>query len=171
MDYLVNTIIGTASGVLAAIIYLRWYLNQRRPIIEVSPYICKMEIDNQLNYLFKLVNKTDFDLFDVKFEATFFKPVGHNGKNLQSKDIALKDDYLLHLSKKDDADIYNLHAKWIRTEEDIEARWTDESSFIRLTITSKHSLSGLSQVCVKDYDSKRWITNKIYNSGDDLTVK
>ena len=95
-----------------------------------------MEIDGETNYLFKLVNKTDYDLFDVKFETTFYKPVGMNGKNLQSKDITLKDDYILHLPKNNDSDIYNLHAKWIRTSEDIEARWTDASSFIRLTITS-----------------------------------
>lgn len=75
--------------------------------------------------------------------------------------------YIPH-NKKDDK--HNLHAIRIRTTNDIEQQWTDDSSFIRLTIMAKHSLSGLNRVFSRDFHNKDCITTKKFVSGDDLTV-
>ena len=44
-----------------------------------------------------------------------------------------------------------MHAQRVSTLENLEAKWTDKSSFIKLTIISKHSLSGLNRVYSKEF--------------------
>lgn len=172
MEYIISIIIGILSGVLAAIIFLKWYLDKTRPLISVSPHICKMTIDGATNFVFKFVNNTACELYDVRVETTFYKPIGGvDGKNLRGKDIILVDDYMLHIPQKNEHDIHNLHAKWVRTTEDVETSWNDVSSFIRIKITAEHSLSGLRKIFVKDFDSKACITPKQFCSGDNLGVK
>jgi len=51
-----------------------------------------------------------------------------------------------------------------------EEKWTDKSSFIKLTIIAKHSLSGLNKVYSKEFYSVDCITEKQFVSGDSLKV-
>lgn len=67
-------------------------------------------------------------------------------------------------------DAHNLHAVRIRTTDNIEQMWSDTSSFIRLSIIAKHSLSGFNKVFIKDFLNKDCITEKRFLSGNDLTV-
>lgn len=48
--------------------------------------------------------------------------------------------------------------------------WSDASSYIRLTVIAKHSLSGFTNIFVQDFYSKDAITTKKFKSGDDLGV-
>lgn len=163
---------GVISGVLASYLFLVCFMKRKRPKIVISDYISKEEIDGETNYLFKFVNKTKSEIFDVRIEPTFYKPFGDmNGTNLRSKDIKLKDNFISNIPCKSVSDAHNIHAMRIRTVEKLEEKWGDESSFIRLTIIAKHSLSGLNKVFVKDFHSKGCIVTKRFQSGDDLGVK
>jgi hypothetical protein len=128
-------------------------------------------IDEKENYLFKFVNFTNCDIFDVNIELTLFKPVGQlDGKNLKSKDIKLKDNFIAYVPFEKKSDDYNLHAMRLRTEENLEMLWNDHSSFIRISIVAKHSVSGMSIVQTHDYLSIDCITERKFNSGNDLAV-
>ena len=114
---------------------------------------------------------TDSEIFDIHIELTFYKPIGdYNGGNLQGEDIKLKDNFISYMPCNSNNDPHNLHAVRIRTTDDIEQMWSDPSSFIRLSIIAKHSLSGFNKVFIKDFLSKDCITEKRFLSGNDLTV-
>ncbi|HET7360328.1 MAG TPA: hypothetical protein VFI78_00175 [Salinimicrobium sp.] len=125
----------------------------------------------ETNFFFKFINKTDSEIFDVRVEPKFYKPVGDiKGRNLQGKDIKLKDDFFMHIPCNRRDDLHNLHAIRVRTTHNIENDWIDDSSFIRLTIVAKHSLSGLNKIFYKDFLTKDCITTRKFVSGDDLGV-
>lgn len=167
-----SIVIGILSGFVASYIFLRFYLKYQRPKIDISNYISKVSVDGEVSYFFKFVNRTSSEIFDVHIEPTFYKPVGDfNGRNLFGKDITLIDNYAAYIPYEKKNDMHNLHAMRVRTLDNLEAFWEDESSFVRLTIMAKHSLSGLNKVFVKDYLSKDCITSKKFLSGNNLEVK
>ncbi|HLT50926.1 MAG TPA: hypothetical protein VKZ93_03150 [Arenibacter sp.] len=175
MDFLfvnlIALIIGVASGVLASYIFLTKYLKNKVPNIKISNFVSLREFQGEWNYFLKFVNHTDCEIFDVRVELTLYKPIGDiNGTNLQGKDVVLKDNFFSYLSKSDLNDERNLHALRVRTTTDILGMWDDQSSFLRLTVIARHSLSGLNKVFVKDYKSKDLIVKKKFMSGDDLSV-
>ena len=171
MNFLISLVLGVIAGIIASYLFLMYFLKKKKPIIEISGFISKTVFDGETNYFFKFVNKTDSEIFDIRVEPTFYKPVGDlGGKNLQGKDIVLKDNYFMQMPCNKENDIHNLHAKRVRTLTNLEEKWTDDSSFIRLTIIAKHSLSGMSKVFFKDFNSRECITEKKFLSGDDLSV-
>ena len=88
MDFLLNLIIGVASGVAASYFFLKFFLSKKKPIIAISDHISKQIVNNENSYLIKFVNMTDSEIFDIHIELTFYKPIGdYNGGNLQGKDI------------------------------------------------------------------------------------
>jgi hypothetical protein len=52
---------------------------------------------------------TDSEIFDVRVEATFFKPFGDlNGTNLQGTDIVIKGSFFMYIPKRRKEDQHNL---------------------------------------------------------------
>ncbi|MGB5942186.1 MAG: hypothetical protein WBG71_04840 [Leeuwenhoekiella sp.] len=171
-NFIISLVAGILSGIFASYFFLMFYLRNKRPKIAISPFISKVESNGEITFQFKFINQTNSEIFDVYFEPTFYKPFGDfNGRNLQSTDIPLKDNSLSYIPFKKENDIHNLHAMRIRTSVNLENQWTDDSSFIRLTIIAKHSLSGLNKVFVHDFLTKDCITTKKFLSGDNLEVK
>ena len=171
-QYLISLIIGILSGIVASYLFLMYFLGRKKPIIEISEHISKVQFKGETNYFFKFVNKTDSEIFDVRVEATFFKPVGDlNGTNLHGTDITLKDSFFMYIPKNTKEDQHNLHCMRLRTVENLEEKWTDPSSKIRLTIIARHSLSGFNKVFFKEFNSIRCISTKQFISGDSLEIK
>jgi hypothetical protein len=167
-----NFLISIIAGLISSYVFLVHFLLSKKPEIILSTQISKVNIDGAINYLFKIVNMTDSDIFDVHIELTFYKPVGaYNGDNLQGRDIALKDNFIAYLPQEKKEDPFNLHAVRIRTTEAIEEKWEDESSFIRLTVIAKHALSGFNKVFVQDYKSKEVISSNKFLSGNSVSLK
>ncbi|MFV5686375.1 hypothetical protein ACM55I_13105 [Flavobacterium sp. GB2R13] len=172
MSDFISLLIGIISGLIASYLFLIFYLKKKRPIIKISNYISKIEYKGEINYFFKFINATNSEIFDIHIETTFYKPVGDfNGSNLVGNDITLKDNFSAYIPCENKNDSHNLHAMRVRTVDEIEKDWIDESSFIRLTIIAKHSLSGLNKVFHKDFLSKDCITTKKFLSGNSLDVK
>ncbi|CAL2095556.1 conserved protein of unknown function [Tenacibaculum sp. 190524A02b] len=169
---IVSLVLGIISSIIASIVFIKFFLGSKRPKIEISKYISKVEKDGNTLYYFKFVNKTKSEIYDVNIECTFHKPVGDfGGKNLRSTDVKLSDHFCAYVASSNPSDDNNLHAIRIKTEEDILSKWDDSSSFIRLTIIAKHSLSGFNKVFTEDFNSKDCITDKKFQSGDNLDVK
>ncbi|WP_026729506.1 hypothetical protein [Flavobacterium denitrificans] len=170
-EVFLGIIISIITGVISSYLFLMYFLNRKRVKIEISSYISKVTFEEQTNYFFKFVNKTNSEIFDVRIEPTFYKQVGGvGGMNIQGKDILLKDNFISYIPCKQKSDTNSLHAMRVRTVEDIEMNWSDASSYIRLTVIAKHSLSGFTDIFVKDFYSKDVITTKKFKSGDDLGV-
>ena len=170
-ELFIGIVISIITGLLSSYLFLMYFLNRKRVKIDISSYISKVTFEGQTNYFFKFVNKTNYEIFDIRMEPTFYKQVGAiGGMNLQGKDITLKDDFISYIPRRKNTDANNLHAMRIRTIENLEENWADASSFIRLTIIAKHSLSGFTDVFVKDFHTKDSITTKKFKSGDSLDV-
>ncbi|WP_264537235.1 hypothetical protein [Flavobacterium sp. N1736] len=166
-----GTIISIFTGIISSYLFLMYFLNRKRVKIEISSHISKVTFEGQTNYFFKFINKTNSEIFDIRIEPTFYKQVGGvGGMNIQGKDIELKENFISYIPYKKKNDTNSLHAMRVRTIEDIELNWSDASSYIRLTVIAKHSLSGFTDVFVKDFYSKDVITTKKFKSGDNLDV-
>ncbi|MHC0440399.1 hypothetical protein [Flavobacterium sp. 3-210] len=171
VEVLLGIIISIVTGVISSYLFLMYFLNRKRVKIEISAHISKVTFEGQTNYFFKFVNKTNSEIFDIRVEPTFYKQVGGvGGMNIQGKDILLIDNFISYIPGKRKSDNNSLHAMRVRTVEDIEGNWSNPSSYIRLTVIAKHSLSGFTDIFVKDFYSKDAITTKKFKSGDDLGV-
>ncbi|OXA75519.1 hypothetical protein SAMN05444397_101675 [Flavobacterium aquidurense] len=170
-EIIVGIVISIITGVISSYLFLMYFLNRKRVKIEISSYISKVTFEGQTNYFFKFINKTNSEIFDIRIEPTFYKQIGGvGGMNIQGKDIVLKDNFISYIPCKKKSDNNSLHAMRVRTIEDIESNWSDTSSYIRLTVIAKHSLSGFTDIFVKDFYSKDVITTRKFKSGDDLDV-
>ena len=174
MDYIlliITILLGIISSYIASYFFLLFFIKSKKPKIIISNHISKVEFKGETNYLFKFVNKTKSEIFDIKVEPKFYKPFGDTkGKNLNGKDIQLEDNFFMHIPQQKEDDKFNLHAMRVRTLKELDTEWTDEASFIGLTIIAKHSLSGLSKVFYKEFNTVDCITEKKFASGDDLNV-
>ncbi|MDB4289465.1 hypothetical protein N9887_00115 [Flavobacteriaceae bacterium] len=102
------------------------------PKIVISEHISKVKREGVTRYEFKFINQTKSEIFDVRIEPVFYKPYGDlEGMNLKSTDIKLVDNFISSISKKRKIDKNNMHAQRVSTLEDLEAKWTDKSSFIK----------------------------------------
>lgn len=170
-EIILGIVISIITGVISSYLFLMYFLNRKRVKIEISSYISKVTFEGQTNYFFKFINKTNSEIFDIRIEPTFYKQVGGvGGMNIQGKDIVLKDNFISYIPCKKRSDSNSLHAMRVRTTEDIESNWSDTSSYIRLTVIAKHSLSGFTDIFVKDFYSKDAITTKKFKAGDALDV-
>lgn len=166
-----NAIIGVVTGVLASYIFLTCYLKHKRPRIKISEKISRHTIKGHKNFVFKFVNMTKDDIFDVSIELVLYKPIGTvNGTNLRGKQISLVDDFTAYLPKESKGDPHNLHAIRVRTTENLDQEWKDGSSFLQLTVIAKHSLSGLNKVFHQNYMSRECISDSKFKSGNDLSL-
>jgi hypothetical protein len=170
-EIILGIVISIITGVISSYLFLMYFLNRKRAKIEISSYISKVTFEGQTNYFFKFINKTNSEIFDIRIEPTFYKQVGGvGGMNIQGKDIVLKDNFISYIPCTKKSDANSLHAMRVRTTEDIESNWNDTSSYIRLTVIAKHSLSGFTDIFVKDFYSKDVITTRKFKTGDDLDV-
>jgi len=160
-------------GLVTSYLFLKHYLSKKVPKISISEHICKQELQGETNYLFKVVNNTDCEIFDLKVELTLLRPFNsQTGKNIKSQDIKFVDANFYYLRKKNLSDEYNLHALIFRTTENLEEIWGEDENHkeLRLTVIGKHSLSGFNKVFTHTFLTKSCIVNKKFNAGDDIGV-
>lgn len=168
----ISLLVGIISGLIASYVFLALFLDRKRPNIEISEWISKTVINEKENFLFKFVNLTEKEIFDVRVEATFYQPFGDlDGMNYRLKDIELKDNFIAYMPCQAKDDTHNLHCARIRAIDKLDTQWQNDSSFIRFTVIAKHSLTGLNKVFVRDFHHKNRITNKSFVSGNSLNVK
>jgi hypothetical protein len=175
MDFALALLLGVISSYISSYLFLKRFVNAKRPEIEISPQIAYHlnKKDNCRYHYFKFVNKTDADIFDVSCELTFMKAInGVDGQNLVGDDVQLNDDFFSQINQKRRDDVNSQHAYWIFTKTDVASMWEEQGnhSFLRLKIIAKHSLTGLSKVFYKDFFKANVIIPGEFRQGDDLTV-
>ena len=169
-NILIGLLIGVSSGFISSICFLKFFLSKKIPRIKISDYISKQSINNQECFIFKFVNLTNSELFDVKFNLIIFTPVGDlNGANIQGNEIKLSENFMPFIPAKSKDDKFDSYAIRIRTIENIEELWK-KNTFLRLTIIAKHSYSGFNKVFIKDFNKEN-ISIKEFVSGESLDVK
>lgn len=146
-------------SVIASFIFLFAILFLFKPKIEVSSFICKGELPLEpgTNYFFiKIVNKSIFSAYDIRVDIHRVRkyptpPTGMTNNRLIPLTMVLNN--LSHLGpyrplwwRKDAAHCYRL-----RSAEDLEAIINDDSQAVRLVISAKHGLTGLTKVCEQEY--------------------
>jgi len=151
--------ISILESLIASIIFIFLLLIYLRPRLKISTKIGseKDTIDNsnELYYLFKVVNMSWYSAYDIYVELNLLIPYNvKEGINYRSISLPLKRDKLNFIApfrpkwyKKD----YGQHAMIFRTKEDLSKILEKNSNILRLQVTLKHGLSGLSKVYHKSY--------------------
>lgn len=171
MEYFLSILVGIVSGLLASYIFVKYYIQKNVPNVVISSYISFIEHKGRNVYMFKFVNKTDVPIFDVRLELTLMQSVGAlDGRDIINDDISLADDFFSYIPTKDNNDIHSLHAYRAHTDEDIRQIWGNNTSFLRLTIMAKHSLTGLNKVFFRDFNHNSCIDDKDFEQGDNLNL-
>ncbi|MDM1073641.1 hypothetical protein HX001_14220 [Empedobacter brevis] len=170
INFLQSIIVGIITGVGASVAFLKFYIPTLKPKIEISESICKRKGDDgKIEYLFKFVNKSNVEIFDVTVEPAFFKEFGaSDGRHKKRSKIYLKTNKITFIPKEDKHDNLNSHAIIVKTNHDLSSKWKDESSYIHITIMCRHSLSGFNKVFHKTFNSKDCIQEGMFCSGNSL---
>ncbi|MDM1408588.1 hypothetical protein [Myroides sp. DF42-4-2] len=172
---LVSVVIGILTGVLASYIFLKYFLQTLKPSIEISNYICKTKREGQTLYIFKFINKTKYELFDVTLDLSSYKTIGaFGGQNLRITKINLKQSKISSIPTYNPKnDKHHTYAAIISTEENLNdffKKSYNQSDYLKLTVIAKHSLSGLNKVFTQDFHASHCIKNKNFAFGDSLEL-
>lgn len=152
-------LMGLIGNIIASFIFLFVLLFLFKPKIAISPFICKGELQNEpgVKYFFiKVVNKSLFSAYDLKVEINMVQryptpPSGMNNNRLTT--LTLVADRLPHLGP--------YRPRWIRKEashcfrfrsrDDLSKILNNDSQIVKITISAKHGLTGLTKVCEAEY--------------------
>ena len=147
------------ASLIASIIFIFLLLLYLRPNIKISPYVCQQKdtFDNSGRecYMFKVVNLSLFSAYDIAVELSSLVsyPV-KDGMNFRFFPLTLKTDKLNFIAsyrpkwyRKNYAD----YAMIFRTYDDLKEILDNERNSIKIQVTLRHGLTGLSKVHYMDY--------------------
>lgn len=149
-------------------------LKYLRPYLVISDDIsCIKDKDGENIFLIKILNKSFFDVFDVRVD--FFKvriiPMPNNKTNKKIKELPLIDPFIPHIKKWDKKDFNAEYAYRVICKENlIEILNGNEDVILEIKIIARHGLSGLSNVFYKRYKSYN-IKEGEFLWGKDLTIR
>lgn len=178
-----NILISLAVNLVSSFVFLYLVLYMLRPKISICNQIVrqKSEIPGEANrdtYVFKIVNKSMFDAFDIQLELFSLKQikVTSNGINERSVPLSLKLKEIKHIPPYMKTRVckkrsYAKHAVLFRSFEDIDSILKDENQTIQLQITLRHGLTGLSRVYKTDYISHDDIIEGQFEFGNSIGIK
>lgn len=152
---------GALASLLASFVFLFLILFILAPSIKVSNYIVKRKGVASRNepetvYVFKFVNKSYFNCFDVNFELFKLErlPQGNEQWDTRYKRMEIVESSLKYVPGYWYFGVTNRAASFAvlpKTYENIEALIDDDHVFLQLQITAKHGLTGISRVFKKDF--------------------
>ncbi|NOX37708.1 MAG: hypothetical protein GXO78_09245 [Calditrichaeota bacterium] len=155
--YLIAILIGIFSSLIASFTFI-FFLARLRPRIEISSKIAKRIGENQNpEYRIKIINRTPRSIINIKAQLHLMAPVSTPGGIIMtSKEIKLKRDEIMEISRFNKKDPLAGYAFRFVTFENIDEIWQDDTHFfLRFRIHATDSFSGFSRVFVKDYHKKR----------------
>ncbi|MDD4991617.1 MAG: hypothetical protein PHR83_05215 [Paludibacter sp.] len=144
-NYLGIIVTGLFTSLISAILFL-YILSLLRPKIEISPEISKsISLTNKLKYTVKVINKTRFDVYDIKAQLHIIRKCQTpSGEIEKSELIELKRDDPFILGKFDKKDVNADYAFRFVTYIDLESIWTDDNNdILKFRVICKHQISGV----------------------------
>ena len=145
-------ITGIGCSLLASFIFLFLILFFLRPTIRISPYVSRQmdEEKGQIKFVFKIVNKSIFSVFDIRAELAELEklPVEGPNMNIRIKKLKLVHDgrveYMPRFKSKKRCKPYALHAiRFNSFDLEIDNILKDHTKSLQFSITARHGLTGL----------------------------
>lgn len=172
-------IIGISSSLIASLIFLFILLFFLRPNLRIAPSIClqKDVFDNTGRncYIFKVINLSYFSAYEISIElcnqVTY--PV-KDGINYRYFPLKLKTDYLNYVAPfrpKWFKSEYGKYAMLFISHENILEIIENERNSIKIQVTLKHGLSGLTKVFNKEFVSTSDVINGHFAFGNNFKIK
>jgi len=137
-------------SITASIIFLL-LLFLLRPWIKISKKIAFYDG----KYWIKTINRSYFRLFDVKFQLTIKHPHGSpGGMNVKYTRLELRKDTKLTYPRRllfERRSEFFEHAVLVAIDDDIRAKWSNESDTLEFIVIAKHGLSSFSKIFKVEY--------------------
>ena len=161
---------GILSGLVASFLWLLLF-RRFRPKIQISEQIALSRLDGPISYRVKVLNKSRFDLLDMRLEFTLVEPRNMPGGTIYHRvPLSVRPAELVVLpakpwmawrDKKKFPD-----ATRIKLDEDLDAVWTDRlHTNLRLRISGKHSLSGVGRSFEVEFHEGSCIVEGSFRTG------
>ena len=170
-EFIMSSFTGLVSGVVSSLLFF-WFISMMRPKIELSGMICTDVDPDGRFYAFKIINKTKYNLLDLRAEMILKTPVNSNGgPNYTHRWLTIKKETYLLFPKYNLKDAKAEYALVLGTREDLSSLWTDQAQFLQVKIHLKHSFSGISKSFVKEYYTKKsCVKEGMFNFGDSFEI-
>lgn len=161
-------------SIISSFVFIFLLLKTMRPNIQISPEICRKDIGGQDWYIFKVVNRSRYDLYDIKFRLIQKTPyLANKGSkiNYQLNELPLSTTHEDHFAKCRRKHGYGDHALLLRTDHNIENDIKDKDNSIKLTVTGRHGLTNLTRIKSQDFNKISQINDgKEFKFGRSLDV-
>lgn len=163
--------INVLCSIIASFIFLFIVLFFFKPKIRLSPFICKSQYNDGIDYFyfFKMVNVSLFSAYDVSIELLEVDryPISNGQMNNRFRQLTLVSNrvssipgYLPSWIRKNAP-----YALTFRSTEDLEKLLGNDYKSIMIQVTLRHGLTGLVKVHAKEYSNKSDIRIGKFNYG------
>ena len=171
-------LMGISTSLVASLIFLFILLIFLRPRVKIAPIICLQkdifENTSRDCYIFKIINLSYFSAYDISLElcnqVTY--PV-KDGINYRYFPLKLKTNHLNFVApyrprwyKKE----YGKYAMLFITYENISEIIDNERNSIKIQVTLKHGLTGLTKVFSAEYVSTSDIAKGYFAFGNNFKI-
>lgn len=156
---MVGFLMSLVGNMLASFLFLFSLLFFFKPRVAISPFICKGQLHAEPGkeyYFIKVVNRSFFSAYDLKVEMNMVQlyPTPPSGmKNNRLTPLSLVADRLTHLGAYRPAWMRKeaMHCFRFRSSDNLGSILNDDTQLIRITVSAKHGLTGLTKVCEEEY--------------------
>ncbi|WP_422858888.1 hypothetical protein ACOKFD_16275 [Flagellimonas sp. S174] len=164
-----SMVIKIICGLLASAVFLYILFIALKPKLKISEWVCiyeeeKEEKDengkpvkkNTVWYEFKVVNRSLYNAYDVRFSLNLRVPfiVNSNKVNHNILPIEMREDYLPYIPRYRRAKGFAEHAIIVGTKHDIMTDINTANLDYELTVIAKHGLSNMTSIAYKRFESK-----------------
>jgi len=169
MDVVGTIALALLTSFVASALFLL-SLTRIRPKFAISPQIARSVRGEELSYAIKVINRTRFDLIDVRARLENLVIIaGVNNPLTRRRHIPLRFSEILVLSKYDRDDRQADYAFRFTTASELSVRTLGKNTIIRFSIIAKHSLSGFSSASEQRYGLTD-IVDGTFATGDSLSI-
>lgn len=157
---------------ISSFLFVYFLLKILSPKIEISPFINKRLVDGKESFVFKVVNKSIFNAYNVKFHLVKREPtiVENNKVNHRAIDSKLVINELFCIPRyKKDKD-YGDYAALIRTETDISSDIGTDNLEYELSVSASHGLSNITKVVNQRFNKSTDIYSDGFKFGKSLKI-
>lgn len=160
------------SGIVASFIFLFLVLILFKPKILISPHICKGRLndtDPDEYYFIKLINISLFSAYDIKFELLQAdKYTAENGQmHTRNTSLILVADKASHIPGYRPSWLRKNapYAVRVRTTENLREILRNDYKSVKIKVSLRHGLTGLSKVKTKEYTDTSQVKNGRFRYG------
>lgn len=172
-----GTIFSIFVNILSSFIFIFALLYLLKPKIHIVPLIANQDSpfdgSDENVHVFKIINKSLFGAYDVEVRANYYTlQQGENGiLNKLFNKIELRTNKINYIKpKKLLKKNYGDHCAQFFTRDDLSHQVKNNSKYVQLQVTARHSLTGLSNIVTCDFVNHTYIKNGFFKTGDNDNI-